>query len=228
MNIIHHVRKYAQQLRITLSLTALAILLATLPSSGDLLQWERGPQFLDDGWRVITGHFVHWSANHAFWDILVFAILAAICEQRSRSLLLLLLGVSALLISFGIRVFEPSIDSYRGLSGINTGLFTLVVLILLREKWRANERRWCYIACALLLGLGVKTIFELVTGATLFVQIPTSEFEPLASVHLVGIAVGIATFGIYRIANECLIENNQLKKYAASRLGSLMTALREP
>ena len=73
------------------------------------------------------------------WDLGVFACLGYLCESRNRPLTYLTLAMSALLI-LAWCVFQPGLDQYRGLSGLDTALFALLSTQLLLEKRR--QRDW--------------------------------------------------------------------------------------
>jgi rhomboid family GlyGly-CTERM serine protease len=143
-------------------------------------------------WRLITGHWTHWSGEHLGWDLLVFAVGGGALELRGRRGTFLTCTVlSALLISGGVWVLRPEMVEYRGLSGIDCALVTLIAVDLLRQSLR--DRRWSLSLAltGLLAGYLGKVIFELVTGQALFVD-GQGLFVPVPLAHVLGGAVGIA------------------------------------
>lgn len=183
-----------RSLPISVWLVLPAIVAALIPGSGPLLQFDRSAIAAGEWWRVVTGHWVHWSPDHAFWDILVFAVLGPLTERRDRRRLLRFLGIALASTPLALVVFEPQIATYRGLSGLDTGLFTLLVADLFAESWRLGDRRRCIVLGLAGAALGGKTLFELLTGDTLFVQSRESDFVPLVSMHLVGAMAAGLTF----------------------------------
>jgi rhomboid family GlyGly-CTERM serine protease len=167
-------------LYLTPELTAWATFDRTAISGGEL-------------WRVITGHWTHWSGEHLGWDLLVFAVVGGALELRGRRRVFLLCTVlSALLISGAVWVLRPEMVEYRGLSGIDCALVTLVAVDLLRQS--LQERRWglSLALTGLLAGYLGKVTFELATGQTLFVASGQGLFVPVPLAHVLGGAVGIA------------------------------------
>lgn len=175
-------------LRWTILLSALAVLASTCEPLPALLEFDRtevGARW----WCVLTGHFTHWSASHLFWDVVVFAALAAILERRGRARMLGCVAVSAFAITAAIAVLQPEIVTYRGLSGIDSALFVLVIGILIGEARRnRNHLRLSVLAVAIAGFLG-KILVEAVTGNTLFAE--SQDFIPLPLAHGVGAAVGV-------------------------------------
>jgi rhomboid family GlyGly-CTERM serine protease len=143
-------------------------------------------------WQIFTGHLTHWDWNHLVWDLAVFVVLGAICEARHCGRYLMCLGVSAVLIPLGICFYLPELNTYRGLSGIDTGLFTMLSGYLLIEKWATRDWPWITIIAASQVGLGLKLAFEIATGQTLFVDSVAANFQPVPLAHMIGACVGIA------------------------------------
>lgn len=172
-----------------LSVVALAVHGAgPLPA---LLAVERAAVAAGQWWRLVTGHWTHWSFDHLVWDLLVFAVLGAWCERQSRVRFVACLLGSALLISAAVWWLEPSLASYRGLSGLDSALFALVAVTRVRAA--AAERAFGLIglAAGLLMLFAAKLAFELATGACLFVDTANSGFTPVPLAHAVGGGVGV-------------------------------------
>lgn len=156
-----------------------------------VLQFDRGAIADGQWWRVITGHLVHWNVNHFVWDALMFAILGVLCECRSRRRYVLCLVVSALAISASVYWRLPEMTAYRGLSGIDSALFTLAVVLLWRDARRDGDCLMAGMLIAGMVGLVGKLAYEIATGATLFVDSSSAGFVPLPLVHAVGAGVGL-------------------------------------
>lgn len=152
-------------------------------ASGGRLELDRAAVARGEVWRLVTGHWAHWTAGHLFWDSLAFFALAAACEVRisRRRLLTTVLG-SALAVSAGVWLALPEIERYRGLSGIDSALFVLLAVSLLRE----TRNPWGGLALAAFLG---KSAWEVWTGSTLFIA--AGAFVPVPLAHLVGGAWGV-------------------------------------
>ena len=122
----------------TLGLCA-AMLLANvglLPHAAEagrsLLEWlEFDRQAILQGqlWRLITGNLVHWSVEHFLLDVGPFLIVGLLYERPVRRQYPWFLLGSALAIGASVLVFLPAVETYRGLSGVDSGQFALAVCV---------------------------------------------------------------------------------------------------
>jgi rhomboid family GlyGly-CTERM serine protease len=143
-------------------------------------------------WRLLTGHLTHWSIEHLGWDLLVFASVGIVLERGGdRALFLWCTLISAILISLGVWFLQPEMASYRGLSGIDCALVTLLATSLLRQALAAGRHGLAIGLAVVLLTYLLKISFELATGQTVFVDIERSGFNPVPLAHVIGGAVGV-------------------------------------
>ena len=168
-------------------LTALAVAIFAVPSLAPALEFDQGK--LAESWRVMTGHFTHFDLQHLFWDGVVFLALGDLIEPRGRGLLLGCIASSAVAIPLAVALWVPEVPTYRGLSGIDSALFTLAMGLLLREALAEKRGVHVIVFAALTLGFVGKVIYELLTGHTLFAD--SSTFTPVPLAHVVGAVVGI-------------------------------------
>ena len=148
------------------------------------------PQSPSDAWRFISCHFVHWSIGHEVWSLGAFIVLGAICEVRNRRRFTWCVAISAMVIPLSLRMFQPSLVRYRGLSGIDSALFLLAAAPLLKK--RSSPDHVTRIAAGLLLlGFVAKLVYEQWSGATVFVG-TGGAFVPVPLAHLAGSFVGCA------------------------------------
>lgn len=183
---------------LTLLLAATTLLVAG--SEPWTAAWEFNRAALAEGqlWRLLTGHFTHFNAEHLRWDVLTFILLGAVVEFRSRRQLVMGLASAGLAISVGIWWLQPQFANYRGLSGLDSALFALVACQLIVYAQRHHDR--LLLALGLCAGAGflAKTAYELIAGQPVF--LPTSaDFVPVPLAHLLGaLAVGISGYVIRR------------------------------
>ena len=161
---------------LTVTTASLALLLAGA-SLGGFAQYDRAAILRGEVWRLVTGHFSHWSLSHLAYDVLAFVILGAICERRGRGLFAAVMVATALVVSLFLLTFRPEVELYRGLSAIDSALWMWAVFIV-------GERR-LLLAVALASLFLAKVAIESQTGA-LFVD----GMTVLPVVHLIGAAVG--------------------------------------
>jgi hypothetical protein len=79
--------------------------------------------------------------------------------------------------------------AYRGLSGIDSALFTNAAIQLYADGRRFRRPAVQLVSAGLLVGFVAKLVYELVSGSTLFVD--STDFASLASVHVIGGFVGM-------------------------------------
>jgi rhomboid family GlyGly-CTERM serine protease len=143
-------------------------------------------------WRILTGHLVHWNADHLLWDLFALLTLGAFCELRNRRQFIACLAASTLAISLVLLCFASKVVHYRGLSGLDSALYVLAVGSLCGEAWKNRGYLGTAIFAAGLLGLAGKLAYEMTTGQTLFVDAESAGFVPLPLVHAIGGVVGLA------------------------------------
>ncbi len=174
---------------VSLTLFLVAILVFLWPRLTSLFQYDRAAVLGGELWRVLTCQWTHWNFSHVVWDALVFLALGALCEQVCRATVIACVAVSAVLIPIAGALALPQMHYYRGLSGLDSALFVLLAVQLIRMN-RSRDR---VIATAAAAGLGafaLKTVYECVTGSIIFVQ-PEFLFTPVPLAHIVGGAIGL-------------------------------------
>ena len=164
----------------TLILTLLALLGGLSPA----LQLEPGGA----PWRIVTCHFTHWTYEQLAWDVLAFLALGAACERRNRAAFHATLLASAVTIPLAVRALAPEVIAYRGMSGIDSALFALLLVQeSKRSKWVA--------ACA--VGFIAKLAFELFANDTVFVGSMGDGVSPVPVAHLAGALTALVIATIY-------------------------------
>jgi rhomboid family GlyGly-CTERM serine protease len=172
---------------------AAAILASVFPSLAVCLQLDFGAVAAGQWWRLLSGHLTHYDSQHLFWDLLMFVVLGAACERQHPRLFVTALVVMALGISATVVFACPDVSGYRGLSGIDTGLFVWFIGDQIRHSFASCERELACFWMATGTVLAAKLLFESVTGGVLFVD--ANGFKPLIESHLAGAAFGILFAG---------------------------------
>ena len=176
--------------RFTIAITASTLVVFFNPILTGWLQLEFAAVSNGQFWRVLTGHITHYDTPHLFWDLLMFGVLAGLCERAHPKIFPWLLGLSALSISAVVACTGTVV--YRGLSGVDTALFVWIAADQIRSSLQSNDRLTASIWMLPIFGLVGKLIFETATGATLFAQ--SSSFNPLVESHLAGVVAGGLSF----------------------------------
>jgi rhomboid family GlyGly-CTERM serine protease len=173
-------------------LAVTAVLCSVWPGVAQALQWERAAVLAGEEWRLLSGHFVHFGAEHLVYDVVALVLLGAACERRGRAAMLGALAVSALAIPAVVASVRPDLGSYRGLSGLDAALFALLLTGLVREAAALGAR----LRAGALLVVGVLFAVKLAlefSGVAVFVD--TGFVLPVPEAHAVGALVGLA-FGV--------------------------------
>jgi hypothetical protein len=130
--------------------------------------------------------------NHLFWDVLMFVILAGMVERRSPAAFWTCIMTSSAAILLVLVFVLGDVQTYRGLSGLDSAFTGVLAVMCLHERHLAPRSGLIDTApLVLLAGLGVKMMCEAVTGAAIFV--PSSSEVPLPLVHLAGMVCGLVT-----------------------------------
>ena len=160
--------------RLPLVIAGLAVMAAFVP--GEWLELRRHDL---DPWRMLTCHLTHFSHEQLAWDVLAFTALAVASARRDRRAFHATLLASALLVPVAVLAFAPDIGTYRGLSGLASAMFAL----LLTLEWR--RLTWPVIVFA--TAFAAKLIFEAFTGGAVFV----SDIVAVPVAHLAGAMIGV-------------------------------------
>jgi rhomboid family GlyGly-CTERM serine protease len=175
---------------VTLLLSMAALAVWVTPGAASALQYVRAAPAGGQWWRFFTCHWTHFSMDHLLWDVGTFTLLGTICERRNRAALLACIGISAALIPAVLWIYLPRVQTYRGLSGIDSALFILVAVDLLRAQ-AGRGRRALVMGIVLLLVLFIgKIAFESFSGRTVFVDSASAQMVPVPLAHLVGALAG--------------------------------------
>ena len=181
----------------SLLLTLAAVLVLPFDSLSSWFQYDRTAVNGGQLWRLLTCQLTHWSWDHLFWDAAALLFLGWVLERQDRRSLLTCLGLSVVLIPAVVHICLPDLATYRGLSGIDSAVFVLLAVTLLRRFRADGDRLWTWACVIMLAGFVGKVGFELVSGGTLFVDSAGSGMLPVPLVHVVGgiLGAGCGWFG---------------------------------
>lgn len=175
----------------SLSIAGAAVLIMFSNDLQRLLQFDREMFANGQWWRAITGHLTHWNFDHLFWDLFAFVVTGILCERLNRRAWGICIFGSVVLVSAVIFWKQPSMTVYRGLSGVDSGLFAMALTWMI-VAWIG--RREYLLGIAGVVGAILflcKLIYEVATGRILFVDSDAGGFRPAIEAHLAGAVVGI-------------------------------------
>ena len=173
---------------ISAALVGAGLVVALLPQLAESLQYERAAVENGAYWRLLTGQLAHWTPRMAAIDLLVTLAAGAWLEMRSRRLLLGVLVSAGLLVAGTLYFWTASLTSYRGSSGIASGLFVAMAILVATGPAPAAMRGVAWICLA---GFTAKAFWEALGGAPLFAGQLPDGVAVAPAVHLAG-ALGAA------------------------------------
>lgn len=181
---------------VTFLLLFVVTLLMFIPGSQDTLKFSNY-RILEQGewWRVVTSPFVHKSWDHYTWNAIVLFASSLVCEQINRKAFVLYLLVMLIVNA----VFKLTWYNYGhvslGFSGVASGTFVLLLMLIIGEGFRARDFWMMLIAGAILvmfsaheLGyFGSHTGWEMATGRS----IDNTSGKKTKPAHVLGMATGL-------------------------------------
>ncbi len=167
------------------------LLATSSPWAASLLkafEYDRDAILQGQLWRLITGNLVHWSAAHFWLDVGVFFLLGATFEPSFRRVRVsfgsFVLAIS-LFVAAAVLLARPDMKHYRGLSGVDSGIFA-AALLFESVQARTRRRRWWFLAPAA-LAFAIKIVFECWTGELFFGTSSLGDLgQPVPLAHAAG------------------------------------------
>ena len=199
-NAFFELRHHVTRAPATVALGITSVVIYFIPELAKLFELNVSAVIEGQWWRLLTGHVTHWSLDHLVWDLAVFLAVGWACEAQNRRATWLTIASSIVAISVAA-VFWLELDSYRGLSGVDTALFALFGWSMLANHIVRREFAGTLLFGTALIGMFAKVAFELTTGQCLFVDPMSSGFVPVPLAHLVGATIGLA-FGLASRSGE--------------------------
>lgn len=177
-------------LRIPLLLFALpAVLLALAPDSSGLFLLDRAALDAGEVWRLWSGHWAHFSNSHLGWNLTVLLAAGAWLEWLRPGLLLRHTLIATPFIGLAVLVLEPGLTAYGGLSGLATGVVTLLALHQLRTPGRPR-----LLWAGMLVLVALKAFRDLGQPDALLVGYGAPDVRTSAVAH----AAGAVAAGLHR------------------------------
>jgi membrane associated rhomboid family serine protease len=119
----------------------------------------------------------------------MFALLAPLLEGRRRTIFIGTVVAAAVLIPLYLWFAQPQIETFRGLSGVDTAIFGALCVLLCREMVTHRDRKGLAILAFQVTAFAGKLTYEHVTGRCFLVH--NEGWSPVTSAHIVGVAIGV-------------------------------------
>jgi len=170
----------------TLAFTLCSVMLSLATDALMMFCFDRVAIDQGEWWRLITGHLVHSSLDHLWWDALAFFCVGYYLEVKSLKLLLIALLTGFVMVNGLLLSPWSPLLYYCGLSGL---LFAPLTLALWMH-WQSNKGLFGVIPLLVCLG---KVIWECGLQSTLLV---VSGWPAYPQSHLAGIVGGLLACSI--------------------------------
>ena len=121
-----------------------AVLVASAPGIGDSLVFDRAQVEAGQCWRLVTGHWVHFSTSHLFWNLVALAAAGMFTVGANLSRTGAVLATSASAIGVGVFWLEPDLRWFGGLSGVATALIARAVANRAKREPTFRELAACF------------------------------------------------------------------------------------
>jgi rhomboid family GlyGly-CTERM serine protease len=176
----------------SLALAAAALVAAAAPGALSLLQLDRGALLGGEAWRLVTGHLVHASPAHLWWDVLPLVAIGFLFEQALRRRFWIALAASTFTVSLGLLLLDPALGAYCGLSGVLNALWVAGALLAARAEERDGRRHWALVYRTCVLAGLAKVAAEAWLGVPLLTGGSDLGAHPVPLAHALGALGGLA------------------------------------
>ncbi len=174
---------------VTLLILAVSSLSYLSPFAAGMFIYDRELILHGQLWRLLTCVFVHFSADHFFYNALVVGAAGWLIERNQRLAVGIQGAIAAVSGSLFLLLARREVGFYGGLSGL--AVMMVVYLGLGEAKSGGPAALWWR---ALLAGVVIKIIFEVMTGSYVFVVAEAEKFVVLPSMHLIGGLTALVSF----------------------------------
>jgi rhomboid family GlyGly-CTERM serine protease len=173
----------------TLVLAVAALAVAAAPGASALLALDRDALAAGQIWRALSGHLVHATGYHLLWNVLALVGLGFLFEPALRFRMWSLVLVSATAVTVGVLWLAPSLQLYRGLSGMLNGIWVGGALWCARrdgDRLMPGLYRICVVAALAKIGV------EAWLGAPILTDATALGGQPVPLAHALGALGGMA------------------------------------
>ena len=174
---------------VTLTIIGAAVVVCFLPRIHPALVYDRSAILGGELWRLITGQWVHFSAEHFLYDTLALGIAGWMIESRGYPNFGWLCALSPLVIGITLLVMEPQLKICGGLSGVATAAVVFLTLHGLVEKGA-----WRWICLGVLMATAGKIVYETMTDRFIFVNFTDPSLTLVPASHIAG---GLTALAVY-------------------------------
>ncbi|MFT3782324.1 MAG: rhombosortase [Nibricoccus sp.] len=175
-----------------LAIVVVAAVAVAVPSIRPALVYNRAAISQGELWRIWTGHLVHFGWPHGLADGSLFVLIGWVLERSQKRFSHLALLIQPVVVSAALYWFDPMMNIYGGLSGLNVGL----LVFLACRGWHRDRLDWFWPAILL---IHVAEIFLEIrnqgTGGGA-IRFDDSSIRVATVAHIGGVVFGVASWAI--------------------------------
>ena len=172
-----------------------ALFLAAFPQLAPAFVFDRNAIAAGELWRLWTGHWVHFSSSHLWWNLAALTPIGTWLETERPGLLLRFSIIGAPLLSLGLWFLDPHMLTYGGLSGLGTGVVTLLGLTLCQNHGKTTTT-----GAIILTLVTLKLGSDITSGTAMLSTFSEPEIRPASPAHLLGTLLALISFSTGRSA----------------------------
>lgn len=163
-----------------------ALAAALSPRLAEWMVYDRAAILDGELWRLLSGHWVHFSAVHLLDDAAVLAACAWIVARLGYRHFPLVCLLAAPAISLALLLWQPQLQRYGGLSGLAVAGCVLAGLLAC-----GADRNRARFGCGLLLLVSARLLFDLRGEGFALVDLAHRGVVPVPLSHLAGALCGL-------------------------------------
>jgi len=175
---------------ITLLMICAAVVISLVPGADSWFVYDRSAIFSGEIWRMFTGHCVHFSPSHLFYDCLALGIAGSIIEIKRLPNFGWLCLIAPWCISAVLLIGEPQMRRFGGLSALATAVMVYLALFGLEERGL-----WRWVCLVVLAGVIGKIVFENATGHMFFAAVKDDSVSVSLTSHVCGVLFAAFFYG---------------------------------
>lgn len=175
-----------------LAIVVVAAVVVAVPAIRPALVYNRNAIAQGELWRIWTGHVVHFGWPHGLADGSLFVLIGWVLERSQRKFSYWSLFLQPIVVSGALFWFDPTMNMYGGLSGVNVGL----LVFLACRGWQRDRWDWFWPAILLIhVGELFLEIHNHGTGGGA-IRFDDSSIHVATVAHVGGALYGVAAWGV--------------------------------
>lgn len=181
-----------------LAICVVATFAVAIPSIRPALVYNRAAIAQGELWRIWTGHIVHFGWPHGLADGSLFVLIGWYLERTQRTFSYWSLLLQPMVVSAALFWFDPQMNIYGGLSGLNVGL----LVFLACRGWHRDRLDWFWPAILLIHVIELYLEIRNQGHGGGAIRFDDSGIRVATIAHIGGALYGVACWGILALQQK--------------------------